>query len=53
MCGISDQIAKHCDEFEFICSECEGEMTMSDEGGYEILICNECQHKVWADGDEY
>lgn len=51
--SIENQIAINADEQEVYCSECEGEMTLSIEGGYDILICDNCSHKVWADGDEY
>jgi len=53
-CGISNQIAEHCNEPEGDeCTKCGSSVTMSDEGGFDILICdnNECGHK--ADGDEY
>ena len=54
--SIENQIAINCNEpDEEYCSECESEMTISSEGGYDVLICDnkECGHKVWADGDEY
>ncbi len=55
-CGISNQIAEHCNEPDTDeCEVCGASVTMSDEGGFDILICDDkdCNHKVWADGDEY
>ena len=55
-CGISNQIAEHCNEPEGDeCEECGSSVTMSMEGGFDILICDDkdCNHKVWADGQEY
>lgn len=53
-CYVSNQIADYCNEPEAEeCTECASSVTASMEGGYEILICDNCGHKVWADGDEY
>ena len=55
-CYVSNQIADYCDmPDEECCTECHSEMTISLEGGYDVLICDneECGHKVWADGQEY
>ena len=53
--SIENQIADHCNEDESTCSVCNESMTLSSEGGYDILICDSsvCDYKVWADGDEY
>ena len=55
-CYISEQIAAHCNEPDTeSCERCDGTITISIEGGYDVLICDDedCGHKVWADGDEY
>ncbi|MCP4987612.1 MAG: hypothetical protein GY928_16600 [Colwellia sp.] len=53
-CYISNQIADYCNEPEADeCPECGAEMTISQEGGYEVLCCDKCDYKVWADGQEY
>ena len=53
-CYISNQIAEYCNEPEATeCLECGSSMTISQEGGYEVLCCDECDYKIWTDGDEY
>jgi len=53
-CHVSNQIAINADEpSSDECEKCNSSVTASDEGGYEILICDKYGHKVWADGDEY
>lgn len=53
-CPVSNQIAELANTGEEAeCEKCQSEMTVSVEGCYGILICDECGHKVWADGDEY
>jgi len=39
MCGIDNQIAKHCDDDEIYCSECGGIMTYDNVFD---LVCDEC-----------
>ena len=53
--SIENQIADYCNEEEAACLVCNESMTLSSEGGYDILICDnaDCDYKVWADGDEY
>ena len=56
MCHVSNQIAKHCDEEETYCEACGSTMTLEIESNHGLLVCDDrenCNHKVWADGDEY
>ena len=53
-CYVADQIANYCNQEEAVeCSECASSMTLENENGYELLVCDRCEHKIWADGDEY
>ena len=44
MCGIEDQIKKHCDEEEILCPACSSTMKFDDLRPC-ILVC-ECSHKI-------
>ena len=53
-CYVSDQIANYCNQEDpFECSECASSMTLHIKNGYALLACDRCEHKIWADGDEY
>ncbi len=53
-CKVANDIAEHANQAdEAECEKCQSSMTISQEGGYEVLCCDKCEHKVWADGDEY
>jgi len=53
-CYISDQIAEHCNaDVESYCEVCGSTVTLELENSYELLVCDSCDHKVWADGEEY
>lgn len=50
MCGIEKKIAKHCDEEEIICSECESPMYYDDLRP-EVLVCSNigCMNEIHTD----
>ena len=52
-CYVSNQAAEYCNEKEAYCSECGANMYLESERGHDLLVCSECSHKAWADGDEY
>lgn len=54
MCHIEQQIADYCNEPEEAeCSECYSVMDLTKKNGYELLVCPECDFKMWLNGDEY
>ena len=50
-CYISDQVARYCDEDEYLCSECGDTMSFDDDND---LVCDdvECGHIVILTPDE-
>jgi acetyl-CoA carboxylase beta subunit len=50
-CGISNQVAEHCNENESLCPECSANMYYDDLHQH-ILVCVECKHEIDTEEDE-